>query len=161
MSEFAQFISYGGSAAKRERILKQKRARYAADAEHRAAKQEAAKNRYRPVKEPSGRKRGRNSDRAFALPDGSLIVLVSLGTLADFCGLSKQVISRYEKRGVIPLNRLVDSARRRWYPKLFAEWLAPLLRGQSELREPLWSLKARVEQAWANDTTIPLLETAS
>lgn len=159
MSEFVSLVSYGGNAELRERILKQKRERYAKDQKHREAKQKAAKGRYKPVKKPSARKRGRNKDKVHLLPDGRLIVLVGLGSLADLCGVSKQAICRYEKRRTIPINRIVDAAGRRWYPKPFAEWLAPLLQRQSAKREPLWRLKRRVEQAWQEARgQIPLLE---
>ena len=158
MSQFVSLVSYGGDAGRRERILKQKRERYQRDLAHRAAKQAEAKARYKPVRTPSGRKRGRNKDRVTYV-EGKAIILVGLGSLADLCGVSKTAINRYEKRGVIPLNRLVDSSGRRWYPKPFAEWLAVQLKNQSKKREPLWRLKGRVEQAWQEArATIPVLE---
>jgi len=161
MSEFVSFVSYSGDAERRERVLRQKRLRYRNDLAHRSAKQEAAKARYKPVQKPVERKRGRNKPRVHALPSGRLVLLLGLGELADLCGLSKQVICRYEKAGVIPLNRIVDGAGRRWYPKPFAEWLASLLQNQSRLREPLWRLKRRVEQAWSKaGENIPVLKEA-
>ena len=159
MSQFVSLVSYGGDAERRERILKQKRDRYKKDEEHRAAKLAKSNSRYKKVKKPSGRKRGRNKPKVHALPNGKLILLLGLGQAADLCGVSKQTFRRYETQSVIPLNRLVDAVGRRWYPKPFVEWLVPLLQRQSAQREPLWCLKRRVEQAWAEDKgPIPILE---
>lgn len=158
MSGIVSLISYGGDAARRERILKQKRDRYKNDAKHRAAKLAAAKRRKKSHK-PSCRRRGRNKPKVYTFPNGQLILLLGLGQAADICGVSKSTLRRYEAEGVIPLNRLVDRRGRRWYPKPFILWLSFLLQDQSRRREPLWCLKRRVEQAWAKaQETIPVLE---
>ena len=147
MSEFAQFISYGGSAERREQSLARKNARYHRDQEHREAKKAAARGRYKPVKQPKVGQRGRNKPRPL-LYEGEVILLVSFGVLSDETGLSKAALRRYEKSGVIPSNHMVDPRGRRWYPKPFVEFLGELLRGQAARREPLRVLKKRVEQAW-------------
>jgi len=147
VTEWAQFVSYGG-AERREKILAEKRRRYQEDEEHRRAVQERARAGYTPKARPSARKRGPNKPKPYVLPNGRLTVLIGLGQLAAECGVTKQAIRRYEEHGVIPRNHMVDDRNRRWYPRDFAAFLVPLLREQAKLREPLRCLAARVERAW-------------
>jgi hypothetical protein len=161
MSEFAQFISYGGSPKRREQQLRRKKKRYHEDDEHREKKKAASRARYTPVAKRVKRRRGRNKPRPWTLPDGRIILLIGLGQAADALSVSKQTLRGYEDREVIPVNRLVDSRGRRWYSQEFIEFLAPLLKDQSKLREPLWCLRSRVEQAWTKALEaggIPLLQ---
>ena len=144
--ERAQFISYGGPE-KREKILAERQRRYQRDADYREAVKQRAKAGYKP-KKGERRPRGRNKPKPYLLPDGTLTVLIGLGQLADECGVSKQAIRRYEDRGAIPRNFMRDHRNRRWYLRDFADFLVPLLQGQSRRKEPLRSLAVRVEQAW-------------
>jgi len=142
----AQFIGYGGPE-RREEILAAKKKRYREDEDYRRAILARSRASYRA--KPGGRpRRGRNRPKPYMWPDGQLTVLIGLGQLADMCGVTKQAIRRYEARGVIPVNHLVDRRRRRWYPLEFANFLAPLLQQQAKRRSPLRCLALRVEQAW-------------
>lgn len=144
--ERAQFISYGGPR-RREEILASKRRRYQEDEVYRRAIRDRARANYQA--KPGARpRRGRNRPKPFMRPDGKLTVLIGLGQLADMCGVTKQAIRRYEQRGVIPINRIVDHRGRRWYLLEFANFLAPLLQQQAKQRSPLRCLAERVEQAW-------------
>jgi hypothetical protein len=160
--DFAQFIAYGGSVEKRDKERKRKRDRYAEDPAYRMRKIEEAKRRYaeRTAQTPKKRgKRGRNKPRPWVMPDGRIITLISVGAAADLCKLSKRTLINYETGGIIPTNRLIDQRGRRWYPKQFAEWLSELLSSQSEKREPLRTLKRRVERAWQQaQATMPVLK---
>jgi hypothetical protein len=145
MTEWAHFISA-------ELAKKRKRKRYRNDQAHREVVKGRARSRYEPKKAPVRKPRGRNKPRVIPVGD-AFVVFVGLGQLADACGLSKQVIRRYEERGVIPINRLTDERGRRWYPMQFVEFLAPLLQGQTKRKELLRSLRSRVEQAWTEATS--------
>ena len=166
MSDWANFIAYGGSPEKRDKERKRKRDRYAADAEFREKKKADAKAQYEKRKKRMKRlrkavkRRGRNKPRPYALPDGRMTMLLSLGDAADECGVSKKTLITYDTQEIIPTNRLIDTRHRRWYPREFIAFLKPLLEGQSSRRDPLWRLKQRVEQAWdeAQDGEIPILK---
>jgi len=132
---------------KAERQRMQKKRRYRDDAEFAERVRGAARSRYVPKESPSERKRGRNKSRAQPIGD-QLVVCLGLGEAADRLGIHKTTLNRYEDRGVIPLNRLIDSRQRRWYPEAFVEFLAPIFKRQSDLREPLWRLRLEVERAW-------------
>lgn len=157
--DWAQFVSYGGPV-RREGILADKKRRYQEDPAYREAIKARARADYDPKPKRERRPRGPNKPRLFPLPGGGFTYLIGLGQLADKCGLSKQVLRRYEKDGVIPTNRLVDRGGRRWYSREFVEFLVPLLREQSNRREPLLVLASQVEQAWSKVSetgTIPIL----
>lgn len=86
--------------------------------------------------------------------------MISFGQACESLGLSKKTFRRYEDTSTVPNNRLVDHHGRRWYLPEFVEFLKPLLVDQSDRREPLWSIKARVEQAWQSalaDGSAPVL----
>jgi len=105
--------------------------------------------------------RGRNKPRVFLVGDDE-VTLVGLGCVCDAVGISKKAFRGYEEVGAVPINRVIDEKGRRWYHPKFVEFLVPLLEGQSERRDPLWKLKARVEQAWAvalEAGNVPLLTT--
>lgn len=144
--DWAQFISYD-SAEERQRALARKRRRYRTDDAYRKAKQAASRARYKPKGRKKRSGRGRNKPRPYPY-QGRVILLVGLGQFSDETGVSKATLRRYEDKGIIPINRIIDERGRRWYPKEFVNWLAPLLIGQSQKREPHWSLKARVEREW-------------
>lgn len=152
MSDFAKLVHYGGSPEKRDKERKRKRDRYAEDEEYRQRKIEAAKRRYHAKKKtktktkPSGR--GFNKPKPWMLADGTLTTLVSSGEAASICNLSSRTLAIYEKKGIIPINRILDDCGRRWYPKPFVIWLSELLGQQTNKREPHWKLKRRVERAW-------------
>ena len=144
--DWAQFVSYD-SAEARQRALERKRKRYKTDEEYRESKRASARARYKPKgrKERSGR--GRNRPRPYPY-EGRVILLVGLGQLSDATGVSKSTLRRYEEKEIIPINRIIDARGRRWYPKEFVTWLAPLLLGQAQKREPHWRLRTRVEREW-------------
>jgi hypothetical protein len=163
MSEWSQFIAYGGSPEKRDKERKRKRDKYANDPEHREKKKAEARARYAAKRrdriQKLRRARGRNKPKPYILPNGKTTLLIGLGATADACGISKKTLVAYEERGVIPINRLIDVNSRRWYPKEFVAFLKPLLENQSSQREPLWRLKRRVERAWQEaEGTIPILK---
>ena len=145
--DWAQFVSYD-SAEARQRALARKRKRYQTDEKHRKAKQASSRARYKPKAGKKRSGRGRNKPRPYP-HEGRVILLVGLGHFSDASGISKATLRRYEDKGIIPLNRIIDERGRRWYPKEFVRLVAPLLLGQAQKRAPHWKLKARVEQAWA------------
>lgn len=157
--EWANFVTYGGSPERRDKSRKRKKKRYAEDDDYRQRQIDAAKARYQRTKpKPRGRKpRGPNKPKPHFLADGRLISLLSAGAAAEAVGISKRTLISYEDKEVIPLNRLMDAQGRRWYPDEFIEFLKPLLAHQSDLREPLWRLKKRVQLAWQATTSIPVL----
>jgi len=172
VTDFTKLQCYGGSPEKRDKERERKRRRYAEDPELRRRKIDSAKSRYQkqkhigwagdagpPPKKVGRRIGGRNKSRPWILPNGRVINLVGVGEAADICCVSKRTLINYETKGVIPCNRLKDERGRRWYPKVFAEWLSSLLKDQSETREPLWRLRRRVETAWREvQQTMPVLE---
>lgn len=159
MSERAQFISYGGPE-RREEILAAKRKRYREDEAYRKAIRDRSRASYQAKSSGRRPRRGRNRPKPYMWPDGKLTVLIGLGQLADMCGVTKQAIKRYEERGVIPINRLIDHRKRRWYPLEFASFLVPFFQDQAKRRIPLLRLSLRVEQAWQqalNEGTVHIL----
>lgn len=167
--EFAEFVVPEALKRRRERQRERARERYHTDADYRARKRSATRARYIPVDKKKTKKRrvrrkarGRNKPRPYTLPDGRVILLVGLGQAADTIGLTKKTLRGYEEKGVIPINRRLDSRGRRWYPQEFVDWLAPMFVEQSKRREPLWSLRQRVERSWMDiirSGNMPILTT--
>lgn len=157
--EWANFIAYGGSPEERDKARKRKKKRYEENDDYRQRQIDNAKARYQRTKpKPVGRKpRGPNKPKPHFLPDGRLISLLSAGAAAKAIGISKRTLISYEEKEVIPTNRLMDDRGRRWYPDEFIEFLKPILEHQSDLREPLWRLKQRVQLAWQDAHNIPVL----
>jgi hypothetical protein len=152
VTEFSRFVQFWNKNG--PRINEERRTKYATDAERREAQRKAAKERYVP-KGPN--RRGPNKPKTIIVGDVTATV-IGLGEAARRLGMTKGTLRGYDDRGVIPANSHVDSEGRRWYPEAYVDFLAPLLADQGRRREPLWRLKARVEDAWkAAAPTIPRL----
>jgi hypothetical protein len=102
------------------------------------------------------RTRGCNKPKEFVVND-ERITLISFGQACAQLGVSKKALRRYEDEQIVPINHHFDDQGRRWYHPEFVAFLTPLLREQAKKREPLWSLKTRVEQAWQEATTAGLI----
>jgi hypothetical protein len=94
-----------------------------------------------------GRPKGPSKPRVVQMGDRD-VTMVNLSDAANRVGVSRRTFWNYDEHGVIPENKLVDEKGRRWYPLEFIEFLVPLLEDQGTKREPRWSVKRRVEQAW-------------
>lgn len=158
MSGFSRFVRLWQSGdGFRERVNADRKKKYHENAEVKKAKQEASRSRY----QPKGRTgRGPNKSKTIE-HEGATVVLIGLGEAARRLGITKTTLRAYDEQRIIPRNRVTDDRAprsvRRWYPEAFIEFLKPLLVDQGRRREPLWSLKRRVEDAWTAAIGIPKL----
>lgn len=127
-----------------ERILQQRRERYANDPEYAEAIKESVR-RQRENKPPSDRKRSFNRDKVVVL-NGVSVTLFSSGKAASLIGVSPRTIAHWEKMNYIPLNRARDRLGRRWYPAEFVAFLVEQAEDRPANRLDTWS--ERVKEAW-------------
>jgi len=141
-----------------EKILDERRQRYANDAEYRKKIKDSVR-RNRSAKQPSDRKRSFNRDRVMMI-NGSTVFLYSSGKAASLMGVTPRTASLWEKDDVIPLNRACDLLGRRWYPAEFVTFMSALVSERSQFRS-LADWSTRVKEAWQtrqlSDTPVPVV----
>ena len=140
-----------------ERVLSQRRERYANDPEYAESIKESVR-RQRQSKGPSNRKRSFNRDKIIII-NGVSVTLFSSGKTATLVGVSPRTIAHWEKKGYIPRNRAKDSWGRRWYPQEFVMFLAEQAADRPPNRLNGWS--KQVKEAWQklqlSDRPIPIV----
>jgi len=140
-----------------ERVLSQRRERYANDPEYAEGIKESVR-RQRDAKGPSARKRSFNRDKVIIV-NGVSVTLLSSGKTASLVGVSTRTIAHWEKKGYIPRNRAKDRLGRRWYPQEFVMFLVEQVAGRPLNQLDPWS--TRVKEAWQklqlSDRPIPIV----
>ena len=127
-----------------ERVLGQRRERYANDPDYAEAIKESVR-RQREKKDPSGKRRSYNRDKIIVI-DGVSVTLLSSGKAAQMIGVSPKTIKHWESKSYIPKNRAKDCLGRRWYPVEFVMFLAAQAVNRPSDRLDEWS--NRVKEAW-------------
>jgi len=140
-----------------EKVLKQRRERYANDPEYQESIKESVR-RQRQDTAPSNRRRSFNRDKVIIV-NGVSVILFSSGKAAHLIGISPRTIRNWEKKGRIPRNRVKDRLGRCWYPAEFVGFLVKQVENRKKSRLDVWS--ERVKEAWQitqlSDRPIPIV----
>lgn len=131
---------------KSEEILRKRQERYASDEKYREAVKERARLRRKNTPK-SDRKRSFNKDRVIYV-DGSPVVLWSVGKAAAAIGVSKSTLASWERKSIIPINRMVDDIGRRWYPQEFVMFMAEAVNERENKKGRLDAWSRRVKSKW-------------
>lgn len=128
-----------------ERVLQNRRERYASDPAYREAIKDSVRRR-RAQSPASDRKRSFNRDRIIMV-DGKPVTLWSIGRSAHHIGVKRQTLEKWDREAVIPKNRCTDEMGRRWFPSSFIDFIAEQYQARLP-NERLITWASRVEDAW-------------
>jgi len=152
----SRFVTYwNNNPDKRAEILEARRARRAADPEFAELERKAAKERRERKKKPSKRRARGPARPKFLFHNNLRVELWSLGRARAYLELGKGTLSAWERGGRIPANHFRDEVGRRWWPRLYIEFLKPFVVARISREISAQEFVARVESAWQKATHIP------
>lgn len=140
---------------KAEAIRERRRKKYANDETYRRRERERKRtSRAKP-------KFAKTYPKPKLYPVGDKIYeLWSVGRVAETLGIHKRTLSGLEARGAIPINRYVDVNGRRWWPRVYVEWLQPYFDMKNNRKISSQEFSSRVWNDWSimcSKGTLPVI----